>query len=168
MLNFAHNPLFITFALSAMFCFGLSLRVAFALAKPIVSTLVPTYALTALLIAYPFLYWFNGSQGGAFGWIAATVTVVGTILFSIVVFIGSLLLHPWEQTSIFDGPTLDPKSELEQRYPDCRVKRLHSGQWLLTSRATGKTVDIVGDSKAAGQFFKQNSHKVMAQAEQTA
>jgi Flp pilus assembly protein TadB len=30
------------------------------------------------------------------------------------------------------------QAEMEQRYPDCRVKRLASGKWFLTDRSTGR------------------------------
>ncbi|CAN7719639.1 hypothetical protein [Paraburkholderia hospita] len=29
------------------------------------------------------------------------------------------------------------QAEMEQRYPNCRVKRLASGKWFLTDRSTG-------------------------------
>src|SRR3546814_912367 len=133
MQNFAYDPFLVTFGLCAVFCFGLILRVAFAISKPVISTMIPTYALSALFFAYPLLYWFKGAQGGGFGWLAGVLIALAMVCLSVVAFIASLLLHPWEQSSFFDRRVQeDPKAQLEQWYPNCRAKRLHSGKWLLT------------------------------------
>src|SRR3546814_6430658 len=89
----------ISFGLCAVFCFGLILRVAFAISKPVISTMIPTYALSALFFAYPLLYWFKGAQGGGFGWLAGVLIALAMVCLSVVAFIASLLLHPWEQSS---------------------------------------------------------------------
>src|SRR3546814_16537080 len=99
MQNFAYDPFLVTFGLCAVFCFGLILRVAFAISKPVISTMIPTYALSALFFAYPLLYWFKGAQGGGFGWLAGGLIALAMVCLSVVAFIASLLLHPWKKSS---------------------------------------------------------------------
>src|SRR3546814_20175818 len=84
------------------------------------------------------LYWFKGAQGGGFGWLAGVLIALAMVCLSVVAFIASLLLHPWEQSSFFDRRVQeDPKAQLEQWYPNCRAKRLTSGKWLLNSKEPG-------------------------------
>src|SRR3546814_18722617 len=99
---------------------------------------------SALFFAYPLLYWFKGAQGGVFGWLAGVLIALAMVCLSVVAFIASLLLHPWEQSSFFDRRVPDdPNAQLEQWYPNCRAKRFHTGKWLLTSKGTGETVGLV-------------------------
>src|SRR3546814_18072502 len=82
MQNFAYDPFLVTFGLCAVFCVGLILRVAFAISKPVISTMIPTYALSALFFAYPLLYWFKGAQGGGFGWLAGVLIALAMVCLS--------------------------------------------------------------------------------------
>src|SRR3546814_18520494 len=106
--------------------------------------MIPTYALSALFFAYPLLYWFKGAQGGGFGWLAGVLIALAMVCLSVVAFIASLLLHPWEQSSFFDRRVQEaPKAQLQQWYPNCRATRLHSRTWSLTSKSTGNTMGPV-------------------------
>jgi len=93
-----------------------------------------SYLLCVLLITYAF-YKYGGLSSM---WIGLMISVIGVPLVVIVV---GLLYAVWDM--ILSKRLEVKRNEIEKSYPQARVTTLSNGNWLITSKVTGETINEI-------------------------